>query len=78
MMHINIQNKSRMNEKDSSRNHSQIMSPDSAMAKADLKGQEKHIKQYFEDHIELKELNSKSKDFDDSDLEISQLSDFVT
>lgn len=54
------------------------MSPVSANTRTELKGQEKNIKQYFDDHIELKELNSKSKDFEENEMEISELSDFVS
>ena len=67
-----------MNEKDSSRNESGLYSPDIQSAKYDLKKQQKQIKEYFDDHIELKDLNFKQTDQDDPEHELSQLTDIVS
>lgn len=60
-----------MNEKDSSRNHSEMYSPEIHSAKYDLRRQQKQVKEYFDDHIELKDLKHKQTELDDPEHELS-------
>lgn len=66
-----------MDEKERSRNESELYSPEIKSVKYDLRKQQKSMKEYFDDHIELKDLNSKKLDLDDPEHELSQLTDIV-
>jgi len=66
-----------MDEKERSRNESELYSPEIKSAKYDLRKKQKSMKEYFDDHIELKDLNSKKLDLDDPEHELSQLTDIV-
>lgn len=67
-----------MDEKHSFRNNSELRSADSRAAKYDLRRHSGQIKEYFEDHIELKDLKFNPSELDDPENELSQLTDMVS